>query len=209
MPVELLDGQRLHVMMDLAPILNPSAATSRAGNDAGEGAGTPIAALRLGGGGVEGRKQRRIGVLLPRDAVVADLKGMPHAFRKYAVVCCRLGCCGLFFLPCSFVWSWLWPLWPLLLWWWWCGGDGDLCPRLGWSGFTTSSVIIYASSRALLSLSSLLNPSLACSAFQRRLSLYYSVFPSSSHVTDTFVHMIARLISSKNLVATDSIPPCI
>lgn len=80
MPVELLDGQRLHVVMDFAPLLNPSAAAARAtttttttaSSAAGE---TPPAAWLLGGQGLEGRKQRRVGVLLPKESVVSDLKG--------------------------------------------------------------------------------------------------------------------------------------
>lgn len=79
MPVELLDGQRLQVILDFAPLVNPSAAptlaTAAAGND-GKGGGKPSAAMLLGGLGVEGRKPRRVGVLLPKESVVADVKGL-------------------------------------------------------------------------------------------------------------------------------------
>lgn len=80
MPVELLDGQRLHVVMDFAPLLNPSAARARApsatatAGTAGDEGFTPTAAWLLGGAGLEGRKQRRIGVLLPKESLVSDLK---------------------------------------------------------------------------------------------------------------------------------------
>ena len=123
MPVELLDGQRLHVILDFAPLLNPSAApaaaapapaaattaaavaataaaaaaaaaastadgkaVSESDDDprvSGEGAGYPRAAWLLSGGrtGVESRKQRRVGVLLPKDCLVSDLKGENYKIR--------------------------------------------------------------------------------------------------------------------------------
>ncbi|CAM9830859.1 unnamed protein product, partial [Laminaria digitata] len=76
MPVELLDGQRLHVQMDFAPLLAPSKANA-AGNN-----GTPSAATILGGLGAEGRRQRRIGVLLPKGGRVSDLKEELSAMFK-------------------------------------------------------------------------------------------------------------------------------
>ncbi|CAM9472584.1 unnamed protein product, partial [Ectocarpus fasciculatus] len=81
MPVELLDGQRLQVVLDFAPLLNPSAAptaakaaAAAAAGDDGKGGRNPSAAMLLGGPGVEGRKPRRVAVLLPKESVVADLK---------------------------------------------------------------------------------------------------------------------------------------
>ena len=74
MPVELLDAQPLNVMMDFAPLLKGSAPDSHRQD------GTPNAGWILGGPGLEGRRQRRIGVLLPRDALVADLKGVFFLF---------------------------------------------------------------------------------------------------------------------------------
>lgn len=73
MPVELLDCQPLHVIMDFAPLLKnvPNSTTNNEGKS-----GTPDAGWILGGAGPEGRRQRRIGVLLPRDALVAELKGL-------------------------------------------------------------------------------------------------------------------------------------
>ncbi|CAM9945396.1 unnamed protein product, partial [Ectocarpus sp. 12 AP-2014] len=77
MPVELLDGQRLQVILDFAPLLNPSAAPTAAkaaaGGD-GKGSGNLSAAMLLGGPGVEGRKPRRVGVLVPKESLVADVK---------------------------------------------------------------------------------------------------------------------------------------
>jgi len=89
----------MHVVLDFAPLLNPSAAPATAPapapaagessaeatagaddaasggvDDAGRG-DTPSAAWLLGGAGAEGRKQRRVGVLLPKEALVSDLKG--------------------------------------------------------------------------------------------------------------------------------------
>ena len=103
MPVELLDGQRLQVVLDFAPLLNPSAAPGAApataasaatsGGGGGKasdvdpqgesviGASCPRAAWLLSGGkaGAESRKQRRVGVLLPKESLVSDLKGGPFS----------------------------------------------------------------------------------------------------------------------------------
>ncbi|CAN0079733.1 unnamed protein product, partial [Ectocarpus sp. 8 AP-2014] len=77
MPVELLDGQRLQVILDFAPLLNlsaaPTAAKAAAGDD-GKGVGNLSAAMLLGGPGVEGRKPRRVAVLVPKESLVADVK---------------------------------------------------------------------------------------------------------------------------------------
>ncbi|CBJ31113.1 conserved unknown protein [Ectocarpus siliculosus] len=77
MPVELLDGQRLQVILDFAPLLNPSAAPTAAkaaAGDDGKGVGNLSAAMLLGGPGVEGRKPRRVAVLVPKESLVADVK---------------------------------------------------------------------------------------------------------------------------------------
>lgn len=73
MPVELLDCQPLHVIMDFAPLLKNAPGSTA---DKEEKSGTPDVGCILGGPGPEGRRQRRIGVLLPRDALVAELKGL-------------------------------------------------------------------------------------------------------------------------------------
>eukprot|EP00752_Nemacystus_decipiens_P014254 g12676.t1 len=104
MPVEIQDGQRLCVVLDFAPLLNPSAAPTSpapaAAAAAGGGAGAasavggdgpeadpegtrgvgascpPRAAWLLSGGvtGAESRKQRRVGLVVPKEALVSDLK---------------------------------------------------------------------------------------------------------------------------------------
>lgn len=79
MPVELLDGQRLQVVLDFAPRLIPPTTNAAAKS------GTPSAAAALGGAGVNGRKPRRVGVLLARDSLVTDLRG-----KRYTA----LGVCG-------------------------------------------------------------------------------------------------------------------
>lgn len=79
MPVELLDGQRLHVLMDFAPLLAPAK-----GNN-----GKPSAASILGGAGADGRRPRRIGVLLAKGARVSDLKGLAVVWS----MCGSRGCC--------------------------------------------------------------------------------------------------------------------
>lgn len=133
MPVELLDGQRLQVVLDFAPLLNPSAAPSPAtapapapaagtapaaaaatstgdesvseSSGAREGVNGPRASWLLSGGraGVESRKQRRVGVLLPKESLVSDLKGDKAIIRHvckcapscpFSVVCVHVHACA-------------------------------------------------------------------------------------------------------------------
>lgn len=76
MPVELLAGRRLNILVDFAPLLRtPDPARAGGKIDAEESGGIPSTAHILFGGDKEGRKPRRVGVVLPQDATVGELKG--------------------------------------------------------------------------------------------------------------------------------------
>lgn len=92
MPVELLAGQRYAVQIDLAPLLAPARAAPIPIGDDDQDDETPLraggrgvrsegetvsdrAARLLGGEGKEGRKARRVGVVVPRDGTIGDVKG--------------------------------------------------------------------------------------------------------------------------------------